>query len=77
MKKIIENSTTVLTRQYVFWKKIPIFRSRRIPSILQGEVASLNRKFVARLNNAHQNSSGDVNIIVDINDPALPPVKPL
>ena len=77
MKKIIENSTTVLTRQYVFWKKIPILRSRRIPSILQGEVASLNRKFVARLNNAHQNSSGDVNIIVDINDPALPPVKPL
>lgn len=77
MKEIIENSTTVLTRQYVFWRKIPIFRSRRIPSILQGEVASLNRKFVARLNNAHQNSSGDVNIIVDINDPALPPVKPL
>jgi len=49
----------------------------KIPSVLQGEVASLNKKFKARLDKSHSNSSGDVHIIVNINDASLPPVKEL
>ena len=48
-----------------------------IPSVLQGEVASLNRKFRARLDKSRSNSAGDVHIIVSINDITLPPVKEL
>lgn len=52
-------------------------RPRMIPSVLQGEVASLNRKFRARLDKSRSNSAGDVHIIVSINDITLPPVKEL
>ena len=49
----------------------------KIPSVLQGEVAGLNKKFKVRLDKSHSNSSGDVHIIVNINDASLPPVKEL
>ena len=55
----------------------PARNPKEIPSILQGEVAALNKKFRAQLNNSYLNASGDIHIIVQINDPALPPVRPL
>lgn len=57
--------------------KAPVTRPREIPSILQGEVAALNKKFVARLDKSQSNTSGDVHIIVSISDLDLPPVKEL
>merc|ERR1719285_881208 len=52
-------------------------RPREIPSILQGEVAGLNKKFVARLDKSQSNTAGDVHIVVSISDLDLPPVKEL
>jgi len=55
----------------------PSARKHKVPLILQGEVASLDKKFYVRLNDSSHNAKGDIHIVVELNDPTLPPVRPL
>jgi hypothetical protein len=77
MDKLRPEPCSTPRRERLYTPTILPPKPKEIPSILQGEVASLNKKFHARLNNSHLNGSGDIHIIVEINDPYLPPVKPL
>ena len=52
-------------------------RKHTVPIILQGEVASLDKKFSVKLNDSCHNTKGDIHIVVELNDPTLPPVRPL
>jgi len=77
MDKLRPEPCATPRREKVFTQNQPVQKPKEIPSILQGEIASLNKKFHARLNNSYLNAAGDIHIIVQINDPNLPPVKPL
>ena len=77
MDKLRPEPCATPRRERSYTPHTPPPRPKEIPSILQGEIASLNKKFHARLNSSYLNASGDIHIIVEIDDPKLPPVKPL
>ena len=77
LEKLRPEHTVTPRRVFQSNEQKQVTRPREIPSILQGEVAGLNKKFVARLDKSQSNTSGDVHIVISISDLDLPPVKEL
>ena len=77
LEKLRPEHTVTPRRVFQQNEQKQVTRPREIPSILQGEVAGLNKKFVARLDKSQSNTSGDVHIVISISDLDLPPVKEL